>query len=382
MKNQKHLFQLPSDIHYLNCARMSPLLRSVEAAGIAGVIRKRNPMDIGTADFFEEVAFVKSQFARLIHCEAAEVAMIPSASYGLSSAMNNIQYTPGKHALTIFEEFPSGYLALRRWCDDHQAPLKVIGPVEDTEQRGKRWNERILESINADTAIVQLSAIHWMDGTKYDMESIGARCKEVGAIFVVDGTQTVGALPMDVKKYQIDALVCAGYKWLMGPYASGLAYFGEAFDKGRPIEESWMNRTRSDDFSQLTNYSEDYKPKAARYSVGESSNFILVPMLKAALEQLLTWEVENIQTYCGALTEPLFEYIKNLGGYVEEKEYRVNHLIGLRMPGVVDPGALYRELEKRKIYLSLRGNVLRISPNVYNTEADIAALMEAIDTLN
>ena len=70
---------------------------------------------------------------------------------------------------------------------------------------------------------------------------------------------------------QPDALVCAGYKWLMGPYGSGLAYYGKYFDQGKPIEESWINRKGSDDFSNLINYQEEYAKYAKRYSVGPVS---------------------------------------------------------------------------------------------------------------
>jgi hypothetical protein len=111
---------------------------------------------------------------------------------------------------------------------------------------------------------------------------------------VVDGTQSVGALPIDVQKYRIDALVCGGYKWLMGPYSLGVAYLSEYFDDGIPLEESWMNRRGSDDFQRLVAYEPQYRPGAARYDVGEHSNFILLPMLTAALRQILAWEPAQI----------------------------------------------------------------------------------------
>ena len=74
-----------------------------------------------------------------------------------------------------------------------------------------------------------MSSIHWMNGTKFKLKEIGERCKKFGAMFIVDGTQSVGALKMDINEYNIDALVCASYKWLFGPYSMGLAYFSDQF---------------------------------------------------------------------------------------------------------------------------------------------------------
>jgi len=124
--------------------------------------------------------------------------------------------------------------------------------------------------------------VHWTDGTRFDLVAIGRAARRVGAAFVVDGTQSVGALPFDVREIQPDALVCAGYKWLLGPYAMGAAYFGPRYDAGDPIEENWITRRGSDDFQRLVAYQDEYAPGAIRYDVGERSNFILLPMFIAA----------------------------------------------------------------------------------------------------
>ena len=89
-----------------------------------------------------------------------------------------------------------------------------------------------------------MSSIHWTDGTKFDLRKIGERCREANALFIVDGTQSVAVMPIDVVENNVDALVCASYKWLLGPYSIGLAYYSEAFNSGKPIEDSWLtNRT-------------------------------------------------------------------------------------------------------------------------------------------
>jgi selenocysteine lyase/cysteine desulfurase len=195
----------------------------------------------------------------------------------MNSVMNNIPYTRGQHALTISEEFPSCYYSARRWCSRHGAELRVIARREDLPEKARDWNERILEAIGPATAFIVMASVHWMNGTKFDLEQIGRRCREVGARLIVDGSQSVGALPIDVQRYKIDALVCAAYKWLMGPYSTALSFIHEDFNGGVPLEESWMTRTNAERFDRLTHYVDSYKPGAIRYDVGQSSNFILIP---------------------------------------------------------------------------------------------------------
>ncbi|MGL5891508.1 MAG: aminotransferase class V-fold PLP-dependent enzyme, partial [Bacteroidia bacterium] len=109
MLSQKHLFDLPDDIHYLNCAYMSPLMKQVQDAGVAGIKRKANPTQITPADFFSTANEVREKFARIVHCNAQQVAIIPAASYGIQNAVNNIPLNNGNHAITVGEEFPSDY---------------------------------------------------------------------------------------------------------------------------------------------------------------------------------------------------------------------------------------------------------------------------------
>ncbi len=379
MKCQKHLFQLPEEIHYLNNAYMSPLLKSVEEKGIQGMQRKRNPISIKPVDFFIEVKGVRQKYGTLVDCDPSQVAVMPSVSYGMSSVIRNISYRNGQHALTVSEEFPSCYYTAQRWCSNHGAELRVVARKDDLPQKGRDWNERILEAINTDTAFVVMASVHWMNGTMFDLESIGNRCREVGAKLIVDGSQSVGALHMDVKKYKIDALICAAYKWLMGPYSTALSFIHEDFNEGIPLEESWMTRTNAERFDRLTQYVDEYRPGASRFDVGQSSNFISMPMLDEALRQILDWGVDNIQEYGRKLGEPLIEYFLQKGAPMDDEAHRAFHLMGLQLPAHTNGEELVDELQSRNVYVSLRGNNIRISINVFNNEGDVRELISALD---
>lgn len=379
MNCQKHLFSLRPDIHYLNCGYKGPLLKSAEEAAIKALVRERNPAEYSVDDFFTEVSQVKEYFGDLVNCNALNVALIPSTSYGFGSVLGNLRPKPKGNAITVKEEFPSAYFSLKRWCETNENELIIIEPDSDLTLFGENWNNKILDAIDANTSIVLISSVHWMNGTKFDLKSIGEKCAEVGAKLLVDGTQSVGAIPMDVKEFKIDALICAGYKWLFGPYSLGFAYISDQFEDGVPIEESWMNRTNAKNFSSLTEYESEYLPGAGKYNVGESSNFILMPISKAALKQISLWTVPEIQKYSRNLVQPLIAYLKDLGAKFESDKYFSSHLFALKLPSEVDVNQLRNNLEINKVYISVRGQYLRISVNIFNDEEDINQLIKSIE---
>ncbi len=382
MTSQKHLFDLPPDIHYLNSAYMSPLMKSVYEAGIQGLQWKVNPSIIASDGFFKQAEVVRAQFAKLINASAQQIAVIPSASYGLKAAINNIPQNAGTHALVVGHEFPSDHYTISQWCKSNQKELKIIGAPKTTEGRAAEWNELIVNTITDQTCAVVLSTIHWADGTKFDLKRIGQKCKASNARFILDGTQSVGALVMDVDAFKIDALVCAAYKWLMGPYSIGLAYYNEIYNDGIPLEDSWMTKTNAEDFTNLTSYVDEYKAGAFRYNMGEFTNPIHLRMLERSLQQVYSWGVDNIQQYCETLIRPLVDFLRENGYWLEYDKHRENHLFGFSLPSHVDKKKLLQHLADKKVFVSLRGDIIRVSPHVYNNDTDIQALVNILESIH
>ncbi len=381
MQNQKDKFQLKEGVSYINCAYMSPLLKSSEEAGFEGMKRKRNPFEVTQEDFFKDVVLAKDAFSRIVNCEAESVAIFPSVSYGFASVLNSFQAKNKKHCILVSNEFPSGYFEAEKWAKKNTAELKVVSPT-NSNQRIETWNEDILNAINEDTAFVLMSSVHWMDGSIFDLEKIGAKCRLFGAKLLVDGTQTVGALPLDLKKANVDFLVCATYKWLFGPYSSAIGYVSSEFEQGEALEESWMNRSNAVDFSKLADYGNTYFPGAAKFNVGETNDFIKIPMLVNSFEQILDWKVSEIQAYCKGLLKPLCDFMAENGSFLESERYQAKHLIGFQLNQKLNAQEVMENLKKNQIYLSVRGTSLRVSPNVYNTEDDIKKLIEVLKNIN
>jgi selenocysteine lyase/cysteine desulfurase len=378
--NQRSKFSLEAGSTYLNCAYMSPMLKAVEKKGIEGIKKKRNPSGVTATDFFTDTEKVRKEFARLIQGDAKRVALVPSVSYGMANVVNNVKLTSQDNMIVAAGQFPSNYYPWQRIQMDTGAKIKVVAPPDSNNDRGKQWNERLLEAIDSKTKLVALGNVHWADGTLFNLKEIRKRSREVGALLVIDGTQSVGALPFDVREIQPDALVCAGYKWLMGPYSLGLAYYGEYFDSGKPVEENWINRLHSENFAGLVNYATEYQPGALRYEVGEHSNFILLPMLLEALKQINQWKPKAIQQYCAQITKKPIKLLQEAGYWIEDEKYRGHHLFGLRLPADADSDKIKKALIKNKISVSFRGDAIRVSPNVYNTETDLMKLVRALQS--
>ncbi|MEQ9426152.1 MAG: aminotransferase class V-fold PLP-dependent enzyme [Cyclobacteriaceae bacterium] len=377
---QKDKFSIPADIHYLNGAYMSPMLKSVEEAGIAQIIRKRNPSDISAADFFTQCEELRVEFSKIISDNSPDqVSIIPSVSYGIENVIKNIPLKSGDEIVVLGEQFPSNIYPWKQRCVETGAKIITVEPPE-AKNRGEIWNQRILEAINKNTRIVAMCHVHWTDGTLFRLSEISKKIHENDGYLILDGTQSVGAYPFDVNEIKPDALICAGYKWLLGPYSIGAAYFNERFNEGDPIEHHWLPRLNSKDFAGLVNYQDEFEPGAKRYDVGERSNFILMAMIVESMKQINQWGVGNIQGYCQSIAEDAVSELPEHGYNLESREFRGSHLFGIRL-GSHDPRAVAEKLNRDNIKVSVRGSAVRVSPYVYNTSADIEELVECLKSV-
>jgi selenocysteine lyase/cysteine desulfurase len=359
---------------------MAPLSTDVAEAGVAAIRAGQTPFRLGVDDFFAGCDVVRARFADLIGLSAPErVAVIPAVSYGTAIIARNTRLERHQNVVTLGAQFPSNVHVWRMLCERAGAQMRVVAPPVEGPGRAAAWNEAILDAIDGDTALVAIGSVHWEDGTRFELARIGERAREVGAAFVVDGTQSVGADPFDIQAVRPDALICAGYKWLTGPYSIGVAYIGERYEEGSPLEETWMSREGSDDFAGLAGVATGYRSGAARYDVGESANFILVPMLGAALEQLLGWGVADIAAYVRALRDELLASPRLEALGVDARERGSAHLFGLRLPSGKNPEQVRADLAARSVHVSVRGRVVRVAPYVYNDSTDVDALVEGLE---
>lgn len=370
--NPRDLFEIPEDVAYLNCAYMSPQLRSVREVGEKALIRKSRPWEITPADFFEDSEEARRLFAELVGGEADGVAIIPSVSYGMAVAAANVNVEPGESILILEDQFPSNVYPWRELAKKRGAKLVTVPRPADHD-----WTNAVLGRLDGSVAVVSVPNCHWTDGSLLDLARIGEAAREAGAALVVDGIQSLGAHPFDVTEVRPDFLVASSYKWLLGPYGVGFVHVGEVYREGTPIEHNWINRAGSEDFARLVDYQDAFQPGARRYDVGERSNFVLLPMANEALRRILAWGVEDVSKRTGELTDRIEAEAAKLGVGAVPSVRRARHMIGLRL-GSPASGDLAARLAAENVYVSVRGESVRVSPHIYNTEEDVVQLFDAL----
>jgi selenocysteine lyase/cysteine desulfurase len=370
--NQRGLFEIPDEIAYLNCAYMSPQLRSAREIGKRAVARKSRPWEITPQDFFEDCEESRDLFARLVGGEADGVALVPSVSYGIAVAAANVPVREGQRILILEDQFPSNVYPWRELAQRSGADLVTVPRPADHD-----WTSAVLEHLDENTAVVAVPNCHWTDGSLLDLRRVGERAREAGAALVVDAIQSLGAHPFDVREVRPDFLAASAYKWLLGPYGVGFLYVGEEWREGTPIEHNWINRRGTEDFSQLVDYEDAFQPGARRYDVGERSNFALLPMANEALRQILDWGVENVSETIGGLTDLIEREAGERGIEAVQKEKRAQHMVGLKL-GSAAPEDLAAQLAAVGVFVSVRGESMRVSPHLYNTERDVDRLFEVL----
>jgi selenocysteine lyase/cysteine desulfurase len=372
LPDQRDLFEIPDDITYLNCAYISPLLRAAREAGQAAIARKSTPWRITAHDFFEESEAARSLFAALISSDADGVALIPSASYGLSLAAANVPVRVGQHIVLLEDAFPSNVYPWRDLAMRSGASIEVVARPSDFD-----WTRELLERIDERTAVVAVPHYHWTDGSSIDLERVGERARAVGAALVIDATQSLGAAPLDLGKVKPDYLVAATYKWLLGPYSLGFLYAAPNRREGRPLEFNWIAREGSEDFAGLVQYRDTFQAGARRYDVGERSNFGLMPVAMVALRQILAWGIPEIASTLAELTAKIADEASRLDLEAPPARFRAPHLIGLRSKSTLSPD-LPERLGAAGVFVSARGSSIRVSPHLYNTSRDVDRLFSVL----
>jgi selenocysteine lyase/cysteine desulfurase len=373
LPSQRARFGVPEDLAYLDCAYLSPLLDTVRAAGHRGLDRKAAPWEIRREHFFDEVETVRARFAALVGGSAEDVAILPSTSYGTALAAANLEASPGRTILVLEDEHASSYLGWHRKARESGALLVTVPRPADGD-----WTASILERIGPATAVVASPACHWTDGSAVDLEAVGAACRAVGAALVVDGTQSVGAVPFDVARVQPDFLIVSAYKWLLCPYTLAFLWAAPHRQGGRPLEEHGFCRAGVESREGATAYTLEFAPGARRYDMGERSNWVSLPMAAAALEALLAWRPERIAATLAGFTRRIAEAASERGLRVPPDRHRAPHLLGLRGTRPFGPDDA-RALAARGVRVSARGGALRASPHLWCEDADLDRLLAALD---
>jgi len=375
LQSQRRLFDIPAQVAYFNCAYNSPQLNESRERLRLGVDSKSHPWERTADDFFRNAELIRELAAAIFGGDSDGYAIVPAVSYGISTAARAIepQLRPGDRILVIEEEFPSNYLPWQRAAQESGAQILTVATPEDGN-----WTEAILACIDNTVRVVAVSSCHWTNGAYIDLEAIGRACRGVDALFAVDATQSLGAMPLSMAAVQPDFLVAAGYKWLLCPYGFSLMYVSPRWREARPLEETWLARANAEDFTALVNYSGSYMSGARRFDVGQKCTPTILPGAVAALEQIKAWGISSIADALSVINERIAAQLAQHGFRLPAAGQRCPHMFGVQLPEG-HTGNLVMALRSKDIYVSQRGNALRFAPHLHVNDHDVDRLLDALE---
>jgi selenocysteine lyase/cysteine desulfurase len=217
-------------------------------------------------------------------------------------------------------------------------------------------------------SLVSVPTVRWTDGARVDVERIAAAVRALGAMLFVDATQSLGAMPLDVRSMPAHFIAASGYKWLLGPYGHSYLYVAPDCQDGVPLEENWIARDGADDFARLTRDKPRYRPGARRFDAGQQAGFELGAAACAALRQIGRWRVERIATALGRITDRIERCAREAGLTIASDGRRAPHILSIAADGPIHLKGL---LARSRVRASVRGGMLRLSPHLFVDEDDI-----------
>jgi len=370
--NQRRLFDIPDDVAYFNTATMGPMTTASVEAGQKGLARKLQPWHIQETDFFSDTERLRPLLAELIGADTDGIAFSPSVSYSLATAAKNLPLSKGQEILILEDQFPSNVYTWRDLASATGATLRTVGT-----RGNETLSDALLSAIGPDTGLVACGHIRWTDGALIDLAAVGKRCREVGAALVLDLTQSCGALQFDVKTIQPDFVAVAAYKWLLAPYGTGFLYVAPQHRGGTPLEQNWITREGASNFARLIDYTDAYAPGAQRFDMGERSNFALLPAFEEAVRTVLGWGVAKIEETLGARNAALADRLAEIGMSCLPEGTRGGHYLCPALPESV-PADLTARLREDGVFVSRRGDRLRITQHLFTTESDTDRFVERL----
>ena len=376
LASQRDLFDMPRPICYLNSASYSPLPLKTLDAGRAAVGRKGNPwvLDAGFANAQHERA--RTAAARLINADPADIALIPSISYGVATAAKLVTIARGARVIVLENDHSSPVLEWQTRADAQGFSVETVRQPDNAD-----WTSAVLAAIERPgappVALASISSVHWSDGGLIDLDKIAAALRRQGGLFLVDATQGAGVLAMDVKSLDPDFVLFPTYKWLLGPYGRAFAYIAKRHQQGIPLEQTSAGRRNVRAENEVYFSDTSYVGDARRFDMGERDHFISMEMASIGMEMMAEWGAAAVAERLAMLTDRLADGLHALGISMPARHLRAPHILCLDFKGGM-PAGLVGRLATEGIYVAARLGRMRVSPHIFNDEADADRFVAAL----
>ena len=376
LESQRALFALPDGLSYLDCAYMSPIPKAAIEAGARGAAVKAAPWTMTIHSYYDEAEEARSLAAAVIGAAPGDVAVIGATSYGMATAAKNVVVAPDSVIVMMENEHPSHRYVWYELAADRGARVQVVPKPADGD-----WTRAMIDAIAGaagPVAVVAGTLLHWFEGAAVDIRALAAATRAAGAALVVDGTQWVGAVPFEVTEIQPDFLSFATYKFLLGPYRLAFLYASDRWQaEGRPLEHHAWHRINGDAPDFYVETVPGFKPGARRFDMGQRSDFAVLPVAIESLKLIDRLGVPAIHQRIAMLNDRVWRKALDCGLVDRIDPRRVPHIAILDMNGRLRDG-VGAALRSAGVHVTMRGSKMRVSPHVYNEEADIDRLFAVL----
>jgi selenocysteine lyase/cysteine desulfurase len=376
LSSQRTFFDIPADVAYLNAAAWSPLPRATQEAARAAVARKGQPWKIGPdfADTQHERA--RAAAAALIGADARDVALVSSVGYGVAVAGKVLKIERGARVLVLENDHTSPVLEWIGRAESQGFTVEAVARPADGD-----WTSAVLEAVERPGApplsLASISSVHWSDGGRLDMQKIRDVLRRQGAALLVDATHSVGVIATDVKALDPDFLIFPTYKWVLGPYGRAFVYVAKRHQDGVPLEQTAFGRRDVKAENPVYFADTRYLPDARRYDMGERDHFISMEMAAIGMEMMAAWGTDAVVNRLSALTRRMSDGLAGLNLRLPDARFRAPHILCLGFLSDV-LGSLIPALAREQVYVASRLGRMRVSPHVYNDEADVDRFVAAM----
>jgi len=376
MRKVKEDFPASNEFVYMNAAAIS--LKPVQVINAMSDFMEKYEASgtINFRDSLEEEVLdnARLRISELIGCESDNIALTTNTSEGINFIAYAIKFGRGNNVVTTDLEFPTVTYPWLKIARERGVEVRFalnrngIVSVEDLEKL-----------VDDNTRVIALSHVEYSSGLRFNLKEIADLAHRHGAILVVDAVQSLGVIPLDVRREDVDTLASAAYKWLLGPFGAGFVYMKKEFyENVEPLFVGWRSSIEHEEYDPI----KFTLPETARKFEYGGMPYTPIYGLTKAIEYILGLGVENIRDHVMNLTQKLIDELNGLGAQILtplNREQRAG-IVSARFDKM-DYDKVIEELAKKRIIVSKRMNALRISPHVYNTEEDVNEVIEALKKL-
>ncbi len=331
---QKQWFEI-ADATYLNTAAHAAIPRVALHAVQTSIEANKSPHHMDDVVFFEAPSRIRASLSKMIGAKPEEIALTTGASTGAAAVAHFLRWEPG-----------------------------------------------LIHALTPRTRVVSVSHVRFDDGSLLNAARVAAACHAQGSLFVLDVSQSCGAVPMDVNELGADFLVCAGYKWLLSPYGTGFFWTkSEHLDTVRPGPFYWTAQGAEDDFFKLNFVDPAPSRSAKRWDAAEAAtyfNFNLAAM-DASVDFVLRAGPELVLEHNRKLIDLLFQRLPKGCVPASPLDSAERGPYGCFIaPTPEKTSELYQKLQKEHVVVAMREGKIRVSPHLFNSERDIDRLINVV----